>query len=214
MHSYEDIFQRIKQERIVATVVIDDLDKVPALAETLLEAGMSSIELTLRTDCGVDAISVISREYPEMLVGAGTVLSCGQVRQVAEAGAEFAVAPGFNPAVAEEAVKAGLPFAPGVCTPSDVEQALSCNCKYLKFFPAEPLGGIKYLKSMAAPYLHLGIGFIPLGGINAENFTHYLSQPYITAVGGSWLAPRQAISKGDWKLISNLCKEAKNRLEN
>ena len=208
MNTTENTFQRIERERIVATVVIDDIDKATGLAETLLEAGMKSIELTLRTDCALDAISIISDNYPEMLVGAGTVLTNDQLRRAADAGAAFAVAPGFNPAVVEEALKVGLPFAPGVCTPSDVERALSYNCKYLKFFPAEPLGGIKYLTSMAAPYLHLGIGFFPLGGINAGNFIDYLNQPYVTAVGGSWLAPREAISNGDWKLISDLCAEA------
>ncbi|AQQ08543.1 Putative KHG/KDPG aldolase [Sedimentisphaera cyanobacteriorum] len=214
MQTPENVFKELESERVVATVVIDDKDNAAGLAETLLEAGMNSIELTLRTDEAIEAIKVIKNKYPQMLVGAGTVLTREQVRQAADAGAEFAVSPGLNPEVVEEAMKAGLPFAPGVCTPSDVEQALSYNCKHLKFFPAEPLGGIKYLKSMSAPYRHTGISFFPLGGINADNFTDYLKQDYVFAAGGSWLAPREAISKGEWKLISDLCKDAKNRLEN
>lgn len=202
------IFDRIKKEQVVSTVVIDDVERALPLAETMLQAGLGCIELTLRTDCAVEAIRRINSEFPEMLVGAGTVLSGEQVRQVKDAGAAFAVSPGLNPKVVEEAKKEGLPFSPGVCIPSEVELALSLGCKNLKFFPAEPLGGIKYLKCMAAPYLHLGIGFLPLGGIDATNFIDYLKESCIIAVGGSWLAPRNAIANGDWNLINNLCSDA------
>jgi 2-dehydro-3-deoxyphosphogluconate aldolase / (4S)-4-hydroxy-2-oxoglutarate aldolase len=208
MQSAENVFNRIKQERVVATVVIDNIDNASRLADTLFEAGLSSIELTLRTDCALDVIRHIAEKHPQMLVGAGTVLTPEQVRQVKDAGAAFAVAPGLNPEVVEEALKVGLPFAPGVCTPSEVEKALSYGCKSLKFFPSEPLGGLKYLKSMAAPYFHTGIGFIPLGGIDAGNFIEYLKQDYIIAVGGSWLAPRDSIASGKWQHISDLCNEA------
>lgn len=206
------IFDRIRQERIVATVVIDDIDNVLPLAETMCKAGLSCIELTLRTDCAVKAIEQVSRKFPQVLIGAGTVLTAEQVRQVKDAGAQFAVAPGLNPAVVEEAVRLGLPFSPGVCTPSEIEKALTYGCKCLKFFPAEPLGGIKYLKCMAAPYMHTGISFIPLGGIGADNFIEYLKQDYIAAVGGSWLATRELIAAKSWTRITDLCTEAKSRL--
>lgn len=208
-----EIFDRIKRERIVATVVIDDLANASPLAQTLSQASLNCIELTLRTDCALDVIKTIAYKHPEMLVGAGTVLTPEQVREVKDAGAAFAVSPGLNPAVVEEAIKVGLPFAPGVCTPSEVEKALSYGCKTLKFFPSEPLGGIKYLKSMAAPYFHTGIGFIPLGGVNVGNFVEYLKQKFIVAVGGSWLAPRDSIALGNWQHISNLCNEAAKFLE-
>ncbi len=206
------IFDRMRREQIVVTVIIDDIDNALPLAETMSNAGLGCIELTLRTDCALDVIKLISREFPQMLIGAGTVLTTEQVRQVRDAGAQFAVAPGLNPKVVEAAVKAGLPFSPGVCTPSDIESALGLGCKHLKFFPSEPLGGIKYLKCMAAPYLHTGIDFIPLGGIGADNFIEYLKQAYIAAVGGSWLASREMISAKNWTCIDKLCVEAKSRL--
>ena len=207
MKSY-NIFERIKKEQVVSTVVIDDVENALPLAETMLRAGLGCIELTLRTDCAVEAIRRINNEFPEMLVGAGTVLTSEQVMQVKDAGAAFAVSPGLNPKVVEQAKKDGLPFSPGVCTPSEVELALSMGCKNLKFFPSEPLGGIKYLKCMAAPYLHLGIGFLPLGGIDAKNFIDYLKSDCVIAVGGSWLAPRSDIANRDWNLINNLCSDA------
>ena len=206
------IFDRIRQERIVATVVIDDIDNVLPLAETMCKAGLSCIELTLRTDCAVKAIEQVSRKFPQVLIGAGTVLTTEQVRQVKDAGAQFAVAPGLNPVVVEEAMRLGLPFSPGICTPSEIEKALTYGCKCLKFFPAEPLGGIKYLKCMAAPYMHTGISFIPLGGIGADNFIEYLKQDYIAAIGGSWLATRELIAAKSWTRITDLCTEAKSRL--
>ncbi len=210
--STNNIFEQIRNKRIVATVVIDDVDNVLPMAETMYNAGMSCIELTLRTDCALKAIELISRKLPNILIGAGTVLTIEQLRQVKDAGAQFAVAPGLNPAVVEESLKIGLPFSPGVCTPSEIEQALGYGCKCLKFFPAEPLGGIKYLKCMAAPYMHTGISFIPLGGIGADNFIEYLKQDYIAAVGGSWLATRELIAAKNWARISELCTEAKSFL--
>lgn len=213
MESRQNVFERIGAEGVVATVSIDDFDKVAPLAETVLAAGLSCIELTLRTECAVDAIQLIRQRYPEMLVGAGTVLTREQVRQVSDAGAQFAVAPGLNPAVAEESSQIGLPFAPGVCTPSEVEAALAHGCRHLKFFPAEGMGGIDYLKSMAAPYLHIGVDFLPLGGIGEDNFMDYLKQPFILAVGGSWLAPRACIASGDWERIGDLCGRAKAKIK-
>lgn len=206
------IFEEIRNKRVVATVVIDDIDNALPLAETMYNAGMGCIELTLRTDCAVRAIELISRKFPQVLIGAGTVLTAEQAGQVKDAGAQFAVAPGLNPAVVEESLRIGLPFSPGVCTPSEIERALGYGCKYLKFFPSEPLGGIKYLKCMAAPYMHTGIGFIPLGGIGADNFIEYLKQDYIVAIGGSWLAVREMIAAKNWTGISKLCKEAASRL--
>ena len=209
MHS---IFEEIKRQKIVATVVIDDINNALPLAETLVNAGLKSIELTLRTDCALDAIELINSKMPEMLVGAGTVLTVDQAVQVKDAGGQFAVSPGLNSKVLEKAIDIDLPFAPGIATPSEVEQALGFDLKYLKFFPADPLGGLKYLKCMSAPYIYKGLEFMPLGGVNESNFMEYLKDGCIFAVGGSWLAPRKKIAEGDWKGIGELCCEAVEKL--
>ena len=124
------------------------------------------------------------------------------------AGAAFGVAPGMNPRVVHAARDAGLPFAPGIATPSDIEQALECDCRLLKFFSAEPMGGISYLKSIAAPYAHLNLRYIPLGGIDASHLDRYLAEPLIQAIGGSWIAPRELIQKHDWQTIGERAREA------
>ncbi len=148
------------------------------------------------------------RDVPEMLAGIGTILTTDQVQAVSRAGAAFGVAPGTNPKVIRAAQEAGLPFAPGIVTPSDVEAALELGCRELKFFPAEPSGGVPYLKSLAAPYAHLGISYVPLGGVNAGNLQAYLAEPSILAVGGSWLATRNLIQQQDWATISGNAREA------
>ena len=139
---------------------------------------------------------------------AGTVLTGAQVDQVAAAGAAFAVSPGFNPEIVSRAREINLPFAPGVCTPSDIEAALTLNCSLLKFFPAETSGGVKHLKSMSAPYNHLNLQFMPLGGLNQDNAASYLSLPQVIAVGGSWIAKSDLINKNEWSTITANAKAA------
>ena len=206
--SNNNVFSAIRRERIIATVVIDDIETALPLAETFLDSGIRCMELTLRTDVAIAAISRIAAAFPELLVGAGTVLSTEQLLQVSRAGAAFGVAPGFNSRVVDKAAKIGLPFAPGICTPSDIENALEYGCKVLKFFPAEPLGGLHYLKSIIAPYQHLGISFIPLGGVTYSNFRNYLNEDFILAVGGSWLAQRTMIAERNWQGIKRNCEAA------
>ena len=137
-----------------------------------------------------------------MLAGIGTILTPDQAEQAHEAGAAFGVAPGFNRRVVERTQTIGLPFAPGVATPSEVEAAVELGCRELKFFPAEPSGGMPYLSSMYAPYAHLGLRFIPLGGLNTGNMSDYLSSPAVPAIGGSWIAPRKLIQQADWSAIT------------
>jgi len=167
------------------------------------------MELTLRTPASLDALRAITSEVAEMIVGAGTVLRPEQVRQVAEAGAAFAVAPGMNPRVVQTAQAAGLPFMPGIVTPSDIEESLECGCRELKFFPAEPSGGLNYLKNIAAPYAHLNVRYIPLGGLSPANAGSYLEDPQVLAVGGSWIAKREMIQAGDWAAITKNAAEAR-----
>jgi len=197
---------------IVAVLVIDRVEDSIPLAKALLAGGVRVMELTLRTEAALGALETISREVPEMIAGAGTVLTPEQVKQVKSAGAAFAVSPGVNRRVMDAAVDAGIAFAPGVATPSDIETALEYDCRLLKFFPCEPSGGLPFLKAMAAPYQHLGVKFIPLGGINAANMATYLASPLVAALGGSWLAPRDLIKGANWEKITDLAREAVNTI--
>lgn len=199
---------QIAELGVVAVVVIDDASRSVPLARALLEGGVGAMELTLRTEASLEALRQIRDSVPEMIVGCGTVLGTSQVDQVLAAGAAFGVAPGLNPRVVRHAIESGLPFAPGVLTPSEVEQAIEMGCRLLKFFPAESSGGLDYLRTMAAPFRHLGVKFIPLGGLNARNTAAYLRErDLIAAIGGSWLAPKDALKEGDWDLIRTLARE-------
>ena len=199
---------RIETCGVIAVLVVDEARHAVPLARALLAGGVDAMELTLRTEAAIDALRAIRKDVPEMLAGIGTILRPEQVRMVAEAGAAFGVSPGVNPRVISEARRVGLPFAPGIVTPSDVEAALELGCRELKFFPAETSGGIEYLKSMAAPYLHLGVRFVPLGGVHTKNLATYLGESIVLAVGGSWLAPRDLITAEDWQAITDRAAEA------
>lgn len=200
--------QRVENCGIVAVLVVDRVEDAVPLAQALLAGGVDVMELTLRTPAAIDALKAIKGAVPEMLAGVGTILTTDQVKQVVEAGAAFGVAPGLNPRVLATAREVGLSFAPGILTPSDIEAAVEHGCKILKLFPAEPSGGLAYLRAMAAPYAHLGLKFIPLGGLNAKNMASYLADPNIAALGGSWLAPRELIKAGEWDKITALAAEA------
>jgi 2-dehydro-3-deoxyphosphogluconate aldolase/(4S)-4-hydroxy-2-oxoglutarate aldolase len=193
---------------IVAVLVIDHENDAVPLSHALLKGGVHVMELTLRTPAALPALRKIKAEVPDMIAGVGTILTPIQVRQAADLGAAFGVSPGLNPRVLAAAREAGLSFAPGIATPSDIEQALEHECQILKFFPAEPSGGLAYLKAMTAPYAHLGLKFVPLGGLTIKNMASYLADPHVAALGGSWLAPRDLIHKHDWSAITALCVEA------
>ncbi len=200
--------QRLETTGIVAVLVVDRVEDGVPLARALLAGGVNVMELTLRTPAAIDALKAIKSAVPEMVAGVGTILTTDQVRQVIEAGAAFGVAPGLNPRILAAAREAGLSFAPGIVTPSDIEAAVELGCKLLKFFPAEATGGLAYLKAMASPYAHLGLKFVPLGGLTAKNMAAYLADPNIAALGGSWLAPRELIQARAWDTITALATEA------
>jgi 2-dehydro-3-deoxyphosphogluconate aldolase / (4S)-4-hydroxy-2-oxoglutarate aldolase len=160
------------------------------------------MELTLRTPAALDCIRQVKLNVPEMIVGAGTVLFANQVNEVLKAGAEFGVAPGTNAEVIRAAIAAGLPFAPGVVTPTDIDSAVQCGCRDLKYFPSEPSGGLTMLASIKTPYAHLGLKYIPLGGVTPSNLEKYLSDPDVLAVGGSWLAKKELIDAEEWDSIA------------
>jgi 2-dehydro-3-deoxyphosphogluconate aldolase/(4S)-4-hydroxy-2-oxoglutarate aldolase len=203
-----ELGRRISECGIVAVLILDRVEDVVQVARSLLAGGVNAIELTLRTPAALKALKEVRAEVPEMIAGAGTILTPDQVESAKEAGAHFGVAPGMNPRVLAAARDAGLSFAPGVTTPSDIEAALEFECRLLKFFPAEPSGGLAYLNSIAAPYLNFDIKFIPLGGLNPNNMASYLRDSKIAALGGSWLAPRDLINAGSWKEITDLALSA------
>jgi 2-dehydro-3-deoxyphosphogluconate aldolase/(4S)-4-hydroxy-2-oxoglutarate aldolase len=198
---------KLHRTGVIAVLMIDRVEDAVPLARALLAGGVNGIELTLRTAAALDCVRTIRAEVPEMTVGVGTILTPGQANEAKEAGASFGVAPGMNPRVVAEARNIGLPFAPGVCTPTDIEMALEADCRLLKFFPCEPCGGLPYLRTIAAPFMHLGVQFIPLGGVNAANAATYLKEPSVLALGGSWLAPKDLIAQGNWQAITALAAE-------
>jgi 2-dehydro-3-deoxyphosphogluconate aldolase/(4S)-4-hydroxy-2-oxoglutarate aldolase len=198
----EELMQRVGKVGVVAVLTVEDpVDAVP-LAQALQAGGITAIELTLRTPRAVEAIKRIASELPDILIGAGTVLNRDQLGAVRAAGAKFAVAPGCNPSTLRAAKEMGLPFAPGISTPSDIEIAVEHGCRLLKYFPAESSGGLAHLTGMAAPYAHLKLRYIPLGGLTQANMADYLKSPLVAALGGSWIAKPEVIKARDWAAIT------------
>ncbi|MBN8603970.1 MAG: bifunctional 4-hydroxy-2-oxoglutarate aldolase/2-dehydro-3-deoxy-phosphogluconate aldolase, partial [Planctomycetes bacterium] len=167
--STNDLHKRLHSSGVIAVLIIDDANDAVPLARALHAGGVDCIELTLRTDSAIESVRRIAAEVPEVVVGVGTILTPQQADAAKDAGADFGVAPGTNARVIQRAIEIGLPFSPGVCTPTDIEMALELGCRVLKFFPSEPSGGLNYLKSAAAPYMHLGVKYIPLGGVSGKN---------------------------------------------
>lgn len=209
----ESLIAKLAATRIVAVLMVDDAAAAVPLAKALLAGGVDVMELTLRTPAALAALREIKAHVPEMTAGIGTILTPEQAVAAKDAGGAFGVAPGLNLRVLARAAEIGLPFAPGVCTPTEIEAAIEAGCRVLKFFPAESLGGIKTMATMTAPYAHLGIRYIPLGGLTQANFTDYLAHPAILAVGGSWIATREEIQRCDWSSITAKAAAATARLQ-
>jgi 2-dehydro-3-deoxyphosphogluconate aldolase/(4S)-4-hydroxy-2-oxoglutarate aldolase len=199
---------RILKTRVVPVATIARPEDAPAVAEALRAGGIDIIEVTFRAAGAARAIANILRTFPDMLVGAGTVLDTAQVDEALDAGAKFAVAPGLNEAVVRHALQKRLPFVPGVATASEVERAMHLGCKLLKFFPAAQAGGPEMLKALAGPYGHTGVRFIPLGGIKPSNAADYLALPIVAAVGGTWIAPADLIDARNWNEITRRSAQA------
>ena len=206
-------FDALAKYKIVPVIAIDDAAHALPLAEALIEGGLPVAEVTFRTPAAAEAIRLMSREFPQMMVGAGTVLSVETLERARESGAVFGVAPGLNPRVVAHAQAAGFPFMPGVLTPSDVEAGLALGCVCQKFFPAEAAGGVKMLAALSAPYLHTGVRFMPTGGVSAANVNDYLSLRTVLAVGGTWLAKKEDMAAGRWDAITANCVAARECLE-
>ena len=181
------ICDTLKQIRIVPVLTAESVVAGLKSCEALRANGLPAAEITLRTAAAEPLIREAVKRFPDMLIGAGTVLNVDDLHRTADAGARFAVAPGFNPTVVREALKCGIDFIPGVLTPGEIEQALELGLRLLKFFPAEAAGGVTMLKALYAPYRHRGVRFMPTGGVNAANVEAYLATPGVAAVGGTWL---------------------------
>jgi len=209
----QDAIKEIGKFKVIPVVAIDDAEAALPLADALAEGGLGVAEITFRTEAGAAVIKKIAEGRPKMLVGAGTILTVENLRRARDCGAVFGVAPGFNPRVAEEAARLGFPFFPGVMTPTDIEAALAMKLNVLKFFPAEAAGGIAMVKALGEPYKHMGIRFIPTGGVNPENFRDYLAVETVLAVGGTWVAKRQDIAAGQWDKIKANCMQVAQALK-
>lgn len=204
----QSVFEAIAKFGVVPVIVVDSADSALPVADALLEGGLPLVEITFRTAAAAEAIGRICRQRPEMLVGAGTLVTAENVDAASDCGARFGVAPGLNPDRVEQAKRRGLPFVPGVCTPSEVERALALGCTLLKFFPSEAAGGVAMLKALAGPYGHLNVQFLPTGGVNTENLVSYLTLPCVAAVAGTWIATKADIAECKWSTIRDRCKRA------
>jgi 2-dehydro-3-deoxyphosphogluconate aldolase / (4S)-4-hydroxy-2-oxoglutarate aldolase len=200
--------QRVAAKRIVPVVVLDRAEDAEPLAEALLTGGLDVMEVTFRTAAAEESIRRIAGRFPEMLLGAGTLLTTETVARARAAGATFGLAPGLNDEVVAAAAAAGMAFTPGVMTPSEIDRALRLGCRLLKFFPAENAGGAKMLAAQAAPFAHTGVRFVPTGGISAGNLADYLKLPVVAAVGGSWMVDRKLVAAGDFAAVTRLTAEA------
>lgn len=195
---------------IVPVIKLENTDDAVNLAKALHDGGIYCAEVTFRAEGADKVISQMVKAYPDMLVGAGTVLTIDQCDRAIEAGAKFCVAPGLNPAVVKHCLDKGVPFAPGVANGSQIEQAMELGLDFVKFFPAEQAGGLPYIKAVSAPYSSMK--FMPTGGVNENNLNTYLSFPKIVCCGGSWIVPDKLVKAGKWDEITALCRTAVNKM--
>ena len=200
------LLEQFKRIGIIPVVVLEHTEHAAKLADVLCDNGLPCAEVTFRTSAAAECIRIMADRHPEMLVGAGTVLTKQSVNLAAEAGAKFIVSPGLNQTVVRYCLDRGIPVAPGTQTPSEMEQAIELGLDLVKFFPAEPAGGLPMIKAVAAPYTSLV--FMPTGGINPQNVRDYLAYDRIRACGGSWMVKESMIEAGDWDGIAKLVREA------
>jgi 2-dehydro-3-deoxyphosphogluconate aldolase/(4S)-4-hydroxy-2-oxoglutarate aldolase len=191
---------------VLPVILLDRLEHALPLAEALLEGGVRTLEITLRTPVALAAITAIRQAFPEALVGAGTVTTPEALRRSAEAGARFAVSPGLTRPLLEAAVASALPLLPGVMTPTEVMTAVDAGYRFLKLFPADQAGGVPMLKALGGPFRD--VSFCPTGGIRLDSAPSYLAQPNVVCVGGSWLTPKTLLNRADWKAITELARQA------
>lgn len=208
----KDLFEKVRALRVLPVIKIQNADQAEGLCDALVAGGLPAAEITFRTDAAEEAIKRMASRCPEMLIGAGTVLTCDQADRAMAAGASFIVSPGLNPKVVAHCLEKGYPIIPGICTPTELECALEFGLKTVKFFPAEAAGGLGMIKAMSAPYG--AVSFMPTGGINQKNILTYLANPKVLCCGGSWMVPEDALQKGDFAAIEALVREAVELVKN
>jgi 2-dehydro-3-deoxyphosphogluconate aldolase/(4S)-4-hydroxy-2-oxoglutarate aldolase len=208
MPDVESVLREATAFGVIPVVEVDGVAEGEALAETLLEAGLGVIEVTFRTRAAAEVIARIAERYPDMVVGAGTVINTQDLRRAAEAGARFALAPGLSVALIDEAGRIGLSYVPGAMTPSDLQAGIEHGVRTFKFFPAMPAGGLSMLRAIAAPFALHELRFIPTGGVTRANMAEWLGEPSVVAVGGTWIASRSMIREADWAGIRRNAEEA------
>lgn len=206
--SPQSCLDRVAQLGVVPVVTIEKVEKALPLADALLAGGLPIIEVTFRTAAAAEVIRTLTRERPQLLVGAGTVLTSANLEAAKESGAAFGVAPGLNPQIVNQARQLGLPFIPGIATPSEIEIGISLGCKLLKYFPAQALGGPAMLDAMTGPFKHTGVRFMPSGGVGGENMESYLKHWSVAAAAGMWIARPEDIAAGNWNDVQSRAKLA------
>ena len=204
----QELYEKLKKFGVMPVIAIESVEDALPLSDALIAGGLPCAEITFRTEAAADVMNLLNKERPDLILGAGTVLNLENLHKAKDAGALFGVAPGLNPKIVEEAHKIGLPFVPGVVTPSEVGQAIDLGADLLKFFPAEASGGLDMIKALFAPYGHTGIKFMPTGGVKTGNVADYLSYPGVLVAGGTWIANKDVIAAKKWDEITANCKEA------
>ena len=207
----KNVMNRLALAGVVPVVVLENAKDAVPTAKAMVAGGIDVMEITFRTAAAADSIKAVSENCPEMLVGAGTVVTLEQCKKAVASGAKFIVAPGFDEEVVRWCVENNVPVTPGCVTPTEIMAAMKLGLKVVKFFPAGVYGGLPAMKALSGPFG--GIKFIPTGGVNAQNLAEYISAPFIHAVGGSWVCPKADISAGNFEKITALCREAHAMIE-
>jgi 2-dehydro-3-deoxyphosphogluconate aldolase/(4S)-4-hydroxy-2-oxoglutarate aldolase len=208
------LIERLSEEGLLAVLTIEDPDTAVPLSKALVEGGVRAMELAWRTPATMECLEKITAEVPEMIVGIGTILNKEQLHKARQNGAAFGVSPGYSRQLVSTAFELEFPYAPGVMTPSDIQEAVQQGCQLLKYFPAESAGGIKHLRTMNAPFAHLNLRYIILGGLTEDNADGYLKEPCVSVLGGSWIAPKELIEQRDWNTIRQRASRARQLWEN
>ncbi len=204
------IIQKMEECGVIPVIAMESAPLALPLADALIGGGLPVAEITFRTAAAGEVIRILNRERPEILLGAGTILTVKDLIRAKESGARFGVAPGFNPSIVQKAREISFPFYPGVMTPTEIEKSLSMGIRQLKYFPAEASGGIRMIKAVSAPFAHLGVRFIPTGGVSIDNLKGYLQEKCVLAVGGTWIASKAMISEEKWDVIETNAREARD----
>ena len=205
------VLDRLHGCGVVPVVVLDDVKDAVATAKALLAGGVDVMEITFRTAAAADSIKAVAENCPDMLVGAGTVITLDQCKKAVECGAKFIVSPGFDEEVVRWCVERSVPITPGCVTPSEIMAAMKLGLTVVKFFPAGVYGGLSAMKALSGPFG--GIKFIPTGGVNSHNIGEFIAAPFIHAVGGSWVCPKADIAAGNFERITELCKQARTAIQ-